>query len=450
MSTVKELEKNKVQVEFEISAEAVKNAKVEAYNKNKGKFSVPGFRKGHAPKGMIEQYYGEGVFFEDAFEIAFPDAYSAALKENNIIAVSRPENVDILSMEPLKVTAEVYTKPEVELGDYKGLTVEVDEVKITDEAVDNAIEEVRGKNASFVNVDREATIGDMVIIDYSGSVDGVKFDGGTAENQQLELGSHTFIPGFEEQVVGMKVDETKDINVTFPEQYHSKDLAGKDAVFTVTVHEVKEKQLPELDDEFAVDVSEFDTFDEYKADVKAKMIAEADERRKNVVENEVIKAAADNATIDIPACMIDQQVDYKMQEMQYSLMYQGIDMPTYLQYIGATEEQLKAELRPAAEETVKSQLVLEAIIKAENIDADKEDIDKEIAKRAENQKKTVEEVSADMTEDMLEYIKDRVRFDKVIELLVSTAKVKKPAKKAAKKKTEAKTEEKPASEQPQE
>lgn len=450
MSTVKELEKNKVQVEFEISAEAVKNAKVEAYNKNKGKFSVPGFRKGHAPKGMIEQYYGEGVFFEDAFEIAFPDAYSAALKENNIIAVSRPENVDILSMEPLKVTAEVYTKPEVELGDYKGLTVEVDEVKITDEAVDNAIEEVRGKNASFVNVDREATIGDMVIIDYSGSVDGVKFDGGTAENQQLELGSHTFIPGFEEQVVGMKVDETKDINVTFPEQYHSKDLAGKDAVFTVTVHEVKEKQLPELDDEFAVDVSEFDTFDEYKADVKAKMIAEADERRKNVIENEVIKAAADNATIDIPDCMIDQQVDYKMQEMQYSLMYQGIDMPTYLQYIGATEEQLKAELRPAAEETVKSQLVLEAIIKAENIDADKEDIDKEIAKRAENQKKTVEEVSADMTEDMLEYIKDRVRFDKVIELLVSTAKVKKPAKKAAKKKTEAKTEEKPASEQPQE
>lgn len=177
---------------------------------------------------------------------------------------------------------------------------------------------------------------------------------------------------------------------------------------------------------------------------------EADERRKNVIENEVIKAAADNATIDIPACMIDQQVDYKMQEMQYSLMYQGIDMPTYLQYIGATEEQLKAELRPAAEETVKSQLVLEAIIKAENIDADKEDIDKEIAKRAENQKKTVEEVSADMTEDMLEYIKDRVRFDKVIELLVSTAKVKKPAKKAAKKKTEAKTEEKPASEQPQE
>ena len=450
MSTVKELEKNKVQVEFEISAEAVKNAKVEAYNKNKGKFSVPGFRKGHAPKGMIEQYYGEGVFFEDAFEIAFPDAYSAALKENNIIAVSRPENVDILSMEHLMVTAEVYTKQEVELGDYKGLTVDVDEVKITDEAVDNAIEEFRGKNASFVNVDREATIGDMVIIDYSGSVDGVKFDGGTAENQQLELGSHTFIPGFEEQVVGMKVDETKDINVTFPEQYHSKDLAGKDAVFTVTVHEVKEKQLPELDDEFAVDVSEFDTFDEYKADVKAKMIAEADERRKNVVENEVIKAAADNATIDIPACMIDQQVDYKMQEMQYSLMYQGIDMPTYLQYIGATEEQLKAELRPAAEETVKSQLVLEAIIKAENIDADKEDIDKEIAKRAENQKKTVEEVSADMTEDMLEYIKDRVRFDKVIELLVSTAKVKKPAKKAAKKKTEAKTEEKPASEQPQE
>ena len=248
MATVKDLEKNKIEVEFEISADALAKAKVEAYNKNKGKFAVPGFRKGHAPKSIIEKYYGEGVFFEDAFEIAFPDAYSAALTENEVTAVSRPENVDIVTFEPLVVKAEVWTKPEVKLGEYKGLEVEIPAFEVKDEDVDKAIDEIRQKNASYVTVERAAENGDIVIIDYSGAVDGVKFDGGTAEEQQLELGSNTFIPGFEEQVVGMSADETKDINVTFPEKYHAAELAGKDAVFTVTVHEVKEKQLPELDD----------------------------------------------------------------------------------------------------------------------------------------------------------------------------------------------------------
>lgn len=423
MSKIKELEKNKLQVEFEISADAISKAKVEAYNKNKGKYMVPGFRKGHAPKGMIEKYYGEGVFFEDAFEIAFPDAYSAALSENEISAVSRPENVDILSFEPLTVTAEVWTKPEVKLGEYKNLEVEIPAFEVTDEAVDKAIDEVRQKNASYVNVERAAENGDIVIIDYSGAVDGVKFEGGTAESQQLELGSNTFIPGFEDQVVGMKAEETKDINVTFPEQYHAKDLAGKDAVFTVTVHEVKEKQLPELDDEFAVDVSEFDTFDEYKADVKAKMIDEHAEIDKRNIENAVIKAAADNAEIDIPQCMIEQQIDYKLQETEYSLMYQGIDMNTYLNYIGTTVDKLREDFRASAQDTVRSQLTLEAIMKAENVEVDASDIDKQIKERAEQQKKTVEEVKADMSDDMLEYIKDRVRFDKVIDILTSSAKV---------------------------
>ena len=423
MAKVKDLEKNKVEVEFEINADALAKAKVEAYNKNKGKFAVPGFRKGHAPKSIIEKYYGEGVFFEDAFEIAFPDAYSAALTENEITAVSRPENVDIVTFEPLVVKAEVWTKPVVELGEYKNLEVEIPAFEVKDEDVDKAIDDIRQKNASYVTVDREAQNGDIVIIDYSGAVDGVKFDGGTAEEQQLELGSNTFIPGFEEQVVGMKADETKDINVTFPEKYHSEDLAGKDAVFTVTVHEVKEKQLPELDDEFAVDVSEFDTFDEYKADVKAKMIDEHADIEKRAIENAVIKAAADNATIDIPECMVDQQIDYKLQETEYSLMYQGIDMKTYLDYIGTNIEQMRKELRPSALDTVRSQLTLEAIINAEGIDVDASDIDKEIKERAEQQKKTFEEVKADMSDDILEYIKDRVRFDKVIELLTSNAKV---------------------------
>lgn len=423
MAVVKELEKNKVQVEFEIAADALAKAKVEAYNKNKGKFSVPGFRKGKAPKGVIENYYGENIFFEDAFEIAFPDAYSEALNENDIQVVSRPENVDIKSFEPLVVTAEVWTKPEVVLGDYKNLEVEIPAFEVKDEDVDEAINEIREKNASFVNVERAAQMGDIVIIDYSGAVDGVKFDGGTAESQQLELGSKTFIPGFEEQVAGMNIDETKDITVTFPEKYHAEELAGKEAVFTVTVHEVKEKQLPELDDEFAVDVSEFDTFDEYKADLKAKMIEEHADIEKNTIENEVVKAAGLAAEMDIPQCMIESQIDYRLQEMEYSLMYQGIDMKTYLQYMGSTVEKMRDELRSSAEDTVRSQLALEAIMKTENIDIDASDIDAEIKKRAEQQKKSFDEVKADMSDDTLEYIKDRIRYDKVVELLTSTAKV---------------------------
>ncbi len=427
MAVVKELEKNKIQVEFEISAEALASAKVEAYNKNKGKFMVPGFRKGKAPKSVIEKYYGEGVFFEDAFEIAFPDAYSAALKEHDIFAVSRPENVDITSFEPLMVTAEVWTKPEVVLGDYKNLEVEIPAFEVEDADVDAAIEEIRQKNASFVNVERAAAMGDIVIIDYSGAVDGVKFDGGTAESQQLELGSKTFIPGFEDQVAGMNIGDTKDITVTFPEKYHAADLAGKEAVFTVMVHEVKEKQLPELDDEFAVDVSEFDTFEEYKADLKAKMIEEHAEIEKSAIENEVVKAAGLNAEIEIPECMIEQQIDYKIQEMEYSLMYQGVDMKTYLDYMGSTLDAMRKELRASAEDTVRSQLTLEAIMNAENIEVEEADVDAELQKRADQQKKTLEEVKADMSGEMMEYIKDRVRYDKVLAVLTSTAKVNRKA-----------------------
>ena len=251
MANVKELEKNKIEIEFEISQDLLKQASLKAYNKNKGKINVPGFRKGRAPKAVIEQFYGKNVFFEDAFEIAFPDAYSAALEEKEIFAVSRPENVDIVSMEegkPMVVKAELYVKPEVELGDYKNVAVEFEGKKVLAKDVKAEVEKVIEQNARFEEVDRPAKNGDKVVLDYSGSVDGVKFEGGTAEGQTLDLGSGTFIPGFEEQVVGLKAGEEKEIEVTFPEQYHAKELAGKPAVFAIKLVSVKEKQLPKADD----------------------------------------------------------------------------------------------------------------------------------------------------------------------------------------------------------
>ncbi len=274
MASIKELEKNKIEIEFEISQELLKQASLKAYNKNKGKINVPGFRKGHAPKAVIEQFYGKNVFFEDTFEIAFPDAYSAALDEKDVFAVSRPENVDIISMEegkPMVVKAELYVKPEVELGDYRNVSIEFEGKKVLAKDVKAEVEKVIEQNARFEEVERPAKNGDKVVLDYSGSVDGKKFDGGTAEGQTLDLGSGAFIPGFEEQLVGMRAGEEKDIHVTFPEQYHAKELAGKPAVFSVKLVSVKEKQLPKADDEFAQDVSEFDTFEEYQADLKEKL-----------------------------------------------------------------------------------------------------------------------------------------------------------------------------------
>lgn len=439
MANVKELEKNKIELEFEISQDLLKQASLKAYNKNKGKINVPGFRKGHAPKAVIEQFYGKNVFFEDAFEIAFPDAYGAALEEKEIFAVSRPENVDIISMEegkPMVVKAELYVKPEVELGDYKNVAVEFEGKKVLAKDVKAEVEKVIEQNARFEEVDRAAKNGDKVVLDYSGSVDGVKFEGGTAEGQTLDLGSGTFIPGFEEQVVGLKAGEEKEIEVTFPEQYHAKELAGKPAVFAIKLVSVKEKQLPKADDEFAQDISEFDTFEEYQADLKEKLKKRVEDQNKRELENVILGKIVEESKVDIPACMIDNQIDSQIQEMSYSLMYQGLNMQQYLEYTGLTMDKMREQARPGAESAVKAQLVLEAIKNQEQIKADEQAVDKSIASFAEMQNKTFEDFKKEIKPEELEYITERADYDALIEFLVKNAKVTKPAKKAAAKKEE--------------
>ena len=441
MASVKEIEKNKVKIEFEISQDALKSASLQAYNKNKGKFSVPGFRKGHAPKAVIEKFYGEGVFFEDAFEIAFPDAYGKALDEENVFAVSRPENVDIVSMEadkPMVVSAEVYVKPEVELGNYKGVTVTFEKKAVEEKDVQAEIDRALEQNARFEEVDRAVQNGDKVVLDYSGSVDGKKFDGGTAEAQTLDIGSGTFIPGFEDQIIGMKAGEEKDIEVKFPEDYRATELAGKPAVFSIKLSSVKEKQLPEADDEFAQDVSEFDTYEEYKADVQKKLEERREKQNQYALEDAVVNKIVDNAKVDIPDCMIENQINYQIQEMEYSLMYQGLNLEQYMQYTGMTMDKLREQYREPSEKKVKTQLVLEAVKEAEKIEVSDEELDAQIAEFAKMQNKDVDEFKKGMKDNELEYIKDRAVYDKLIKMLVDAAKVRKPAKrKPAAKKEEA-------------
>ncbi|MBQ9942017.1 MAG: trigger factor [Christensenellaceae bacterium] len=448
MASVKEIAKNKIQIDFEITEEAMQAATQQAYQKNKGKFNVPGFRKGHAPKGMIEKFYGVGIFFEDAFEIAFPDAYSAALKECDVFAVSRPENVDILSMEegkPMVVKAELYVKPEVELGAYEGVTVTFEKQVVTEEEVAAEIARILEQNARFDEVEREAKNGDKVILDYSGSVDGVKFEGGTAEAQTLDLGSGTFIPGFEEQVVGMKAGEEKDITVTFPEQYHAAELAGKEAVFAIKLISVKEKQLPEADDEFAQDVSEFDTFEEYKASIVSKLEERKEKQNKYALEDVVVNKVVGNAKVEIPACMIENQINYQIQEMEYSLMYQGVNLQQYMEITGTTMEQLREQFRETSENKVKTQLVLEAIKNAMGLEVTEEEMDARIQEFADAQKKSLEEYKKGMQEGEVEYINDRVLYEKLVDALVGAAKVRKPAKRKPKK-AEEEAQEAPAAE----
>ena len=422
MAKVKELEKNKVEIEFEISEEAFAKAEQEAYLKTRGRYNVKGFRKGKAPKVVIENAYGKGIFFEDTLDIAFPEAYQKAIEENDIFAVSRPENIDIVSFEqPVTLKVEVWTKPDVELGEYKGITVEYAAKEITEKDVDAKLASLQEQNARFEAVDREAQMGDKVIIDYSGSVDGVKFDGGTAEEQPLDLGSGMFIPGFEEQVVGMKAGEEKDINVTFPEQYHAEDLAGKEAVFAVRLQEVKAKELPELDDEFAQDISEFDTLAEYRESVLKELTEQNAKNMEIAKENALIETIVNAANVDIPACMIENQVNYQLQDMANSLMYQGLDMDTYMQYVGTTVEQMKDQMRPGAEKQVKSQLVMQAVLEAEKIEVEEEDLKEFFAPRAEKEEKPVEEIIAGIKDAEMEYIKDRVKFDKMLKLLAENA-----------------------------
>ena len=424
-TTVEKISSNKVKISFDVESAKFDEAMAKAYLKVRNQVTIPGFRKGKAPRKMIENMYGEGVFYDEAFELIFDEVYGPAVEENKIEVVDRPEIeiMEIGSGKNLKFTCEVFVRPDVTLGEYKGVSVKKETTEVTDAQVDAKVEEERAKQATEVSVeDRAVAEGDTVNLDYSGSVDGVAFAGGTAEGQTLKIGSHTFIPGFEEQMVGMNIGEEKDLNVTFPEQYHSDELAGKAAVFHVKVNAITETQLPELDDDFAKDISEFDTLAEYKADIRAKLEAEAAERDNNEFTNAVIEKVLDNAEVMIPEAMIERQIDSMMRDFEYRLMGNGLKLDDFLKYTGSDMQAFRENYRGQAIKSVKAHLVLEAIEKAENIDATEEQIDKQLAAFAAQTGKTVEEFKAGLSESDIEYFKADAIRDNCVAFLRDNAK----------------------------
>jgi trigger factor len=422
-STIEKGEKNQVKLTITVDAETFEKALQAAYLKNRGRIAVPGFRKGKAPRRVIEQYYGPQVFYSDAIDAVYYEAYEAAVKEHDVEPVDAP-SVDIVSIDDngFVFTAEVDVKPEVTLGQYKGIEVTRTTYTVPDAMVEADIQATRERQARLVEVEREAAMGDTVTMDYAGTVDGVAFDGGTAQDQNLELGSGRFIPGFEEQLVGMKAGEEKDINVTFPSEYHAEDLAGKDAVFHVALKQVQEKQLPELDDEFVKDVSEdCDTLEQYRAAVRERMNKEAAQRSDTEFDNDLLTKVVENAQVDIPNSMIERQIDALVRDMERSLSYQGLSMDLFIQYTGSTMDQIRDRYRAEAERRVKSQLVMEAVVAAENIAADEEEIEAQIRELAESTQQDIEELRGKIDEQQRAYIGEDIAMRKAFDLLRAEA-----------------------------
>ena len=422
-----EVEKNLSKITFEVSAEEFAKAIDRAYKKNAGKFNIPGFRKGKASKAIIEKYYTEAVFYDDAINDVLPAAYEAALKESGLESVARPE-IDVEEIkkgEPVVFTALITTKPEVKLGEYKGIEIEKIDYTVSEEDIDKDIQATQMKNARMVSVDdRAVENGDIVVLDFEGSVDGVPFDGGKGEGYELEIGSNTFIPGFEEQLVGAKIDENVDVKVTFPEEYHAADLAGKDAVFKCVVHEIKVRELPELDDDFASEVSEFDTMDEFRADVKKRLTEQAENRAKTETENAVLEKVTANAEVDIPDAMIEGQIDAMMNDFAQRLSYQGMNLETYMQYTGQTEEIMRGEFRERAQKQVLTSLVLEAIAKKEGIEANDEELEMQLVDMAKKYNMELDKIKELLSDAEKENIKRDLSISKTIDMLVNHAKVK--------------------------
>ena len=443
--------KNEVKLEITIDAKVFEQGIKSVFTKNAQYFNIPGFRKGKAPMNIVEKYYGAEIFYEDAFNEVVPEVYDNAIKEEKLDVVSRPQ-IDIIQMEKGKdliFTAVVSLKPEVKLGKYKGVAVEKTVYTVSEEDVEKQLNQMADRNSRMVTVeDRAAELGDTAVIDFVGSVDGVEFDGGKAENHELELGSGSFIPGFEDQVVGMKTEEIKDVNVTFPEEYFSKDLAGKAAVFKVTLHEIKRKELPAIDDDFAKDVSEFDSLEELKADIKAKKEEENAVRTKNEVEEAVVKAVSETAEVEIPQGMIDLEIDNIAQDMDRRLSYQGINLEQYLQMVGQTMADFRTQNTETAVASIKYRLVLEAVCADAKIEVTDEEVAAKVTELAATYGRKEEELKEN--EALVENIKDSLKSEKAIALLVENAKVKevaekkeeKPAKKSTAKKSTAKKEEK--------
>ncbi len=422
-STAEKVEKNKVKIEIQVDAQDFEKAMNKSYIKNKGRFVIPGFRKGKAPRAIIERYYGEAVFYEDAFNEIFPEAYSKAIEENNIEPVDQPE-LDIKQIgggQNLIFTASVTVKPEVELGQYKGIEVEKLEYNVTDEDVESAIKAMQERYARWNTVeDAVVKEGDLVTLDFSGTVDGEPIEGGSAERYPLEIGSGSFIPGFEEQLIGLKPGDEKEINVTFPEDYGNEDLKGKEAVFKVKIHEVKEKELPELDDEFAKDVSEFDTLDEYRASVRERLENQVKQEAKNLMEAQLIARIADATEIDIPEVMVERQIDNILMDLELSLYYRGMNLQRYLEAINTSMEDFRAQYRDQAYTRVKNALILEKIAQVENIEATEEDVDKELEELAKQRQITLEE-AREQYADNLDDIKNTIQIRKTIDFLMDNA-----------------------------
>lgn len=417
--------KNELKLEFTIEAAKFDEAIKKVYAKSAKYFNIPGFRKGKAPMNIVEKYYGDEIFYEDAFNEVVPEVYEKELKENNIEAVSRPD-IDVKQIgkgQDLIFTAVVQTKPEVKLGKYKGIELKKVEYNVSDADVDHELGHMQEKNARLVSVeDRAVENGDITVIDFEGFVDGKAFDGGKAENHELTIGSNTFIPGFEEQIIGMKINEEKDINVKFPEEYFSEELKGKDAIFKIKLHEIKKKEMPALDDEFAKDVSEFDTLKELKASIKEKIEEENKNKAKYETEDAAVKAVCDNVEIDIPSGMIETETDNMVKEIEQRLSYQGMKLENYLQMIGKTNEEFRKEYEEQARTSVKSRLVLEAIIKAENIEADSEKVNAKIKEMAEMYGQKEEQLKEN--EAFVKYLEESLKNERAVEFIVENAKIK--------------------------
>lgn len=413
---------NTYEIEVTVDAQTFADACKSAYMKQRKSIQIPGFRKGKATQGMVEKVYGEGAFYEEALEILYPNAVQSAIDEAELKVVGQPFDLDVPVMskaEGVEMKMKVTTYPEVKLGEYKGLEAKMLDTEATDDDVAEELKNMQDRNSRLVTVeDRAAEMGDTAEIDFEGFVDGVAFEGGKGENYPLELGSGSFIPGFEEQVVGHKSEEEFDVNVTFPEEY-AEELAGKDAVFKCKIHEIKSKELPELDDDFAKDVSEFDTLDELKSDLK-KQIGERKTASANTdFENQLLEQVCDNMEVEIPECMFDQKCDEMIQDYAYRLQMQGIDLNTYLGYLGQTQEQFKAQFMDGAKQQVKTQIALDAIVEAEKLEATEDEINAEIDKLAAQYDMEADKIKAAVPQDQI--AKD-VTTKKAVDLIVNSAK----------------------------
>lgn len=425
MNQVEQLGNSMVKVTLEISPEQFEQAMEIAYKKNKNQISIPGFRKGKAPRKMVEKMYGKEIFYEDAINAVLPELYDEAVKELNLEVMSRPEvNVDAIEEgKPVVVTCEVAVKPEVTLGEYKGLEVEAEDATVTEEDVNAEIERIANRNARMVEVtDRAAQMDDILTIDFEGFMDGVAFDGGKGENHDLKLGSHSFIDTFEDQLVGKNIGDECEVNVTFPAEYHQKDLAGKPAVFKVAVKAIKFNEVPEINDEFVKEVSEFDTLDEYKADTKKNL----EERKAKQVEEskkaKLLSKVVEASTMDMPEPMVMEQCDQMINNFAQTLRYQGMDMQKYMEMTGSTIDTMRQSVRSEAERQLKESLVLEAIAKAENLEATDEDVEKELETMASMYGMEIDKLKAAVTEAETESIKGELKTKKALEFIAANAK----------------------------